>query len=81
MISFRLRRSSGEPYEMGRATESRTVRVEIDRAFQEEHDRKLDMFKFQEHDAIEKRMPTMNSRRRETPYLPIMMCLRLRRRP
>ena len=42
-------------YEMGRATESRTVRVEIDRAFQEEHDRKLDMFKFQEHDAIEKR--------------------------
>lgn len=42
-------------YEMGRATESRTVRVEIDRVFQEEHDRKLDMFKFQEHDAIEKR--------------------------
>lgn len=42
-------------YEMGRATESRTVRVEIDRAFQEEHDKKLDMFKFQEHDAIEKR--------------------------
>ncbi len=42
-------------YEMGRATESRTVRVEIDRVFQEEHDKKLDMFKFQEHDAIEKR--------------------------
>lgn len=42
-------------YEMGRATESRTVRVEIDRAFQEEHDNKLDMLKFQEHDAIEKR--------------------------
>ena len=40
---------------MGRATESRTVRVEIDRVFQEEHDKKLDMFKFQEHDAIEKR--------------------------
>lgn len=42
-------------YEMGRATESRTVRVEIDRVFQEEHDKKLDMFKFQEHAAIEKR--------------------------
>ena len=42
-------------YEMGRATESRTVRVEIDRMFQEEHDKKLDMFKFQEHDAIKKR--------------------------
>ena len=33
-------------YEMGRATESRTVRVEIDRVFQEEHDKKLDMFNF-----------------------------------
>lgn len=42
-------------YEMGRATESRTVRVEVDRVFQEEHDKKLDMLKFQEHDAIEKR--------------------------
>ncbi len=42
-------------YEMGRATESRTVRVEIDRAFQEAHDNKLDMLKFQEHGAIEKR--------------------------
>lgn len=42
-------------YELGRATESRTVRIEIDRVFQEEHDNKLDMLKFQEHDAIEKR--------------------------
>ena len=42
-------------YEMGRATESRTVRVEIDRMLQDEHDKKLYMFKFQEHDAIKKR--------------------------
>jgi hypothetical protein len=42
-------------YEMGRATESRTVKVEVDRVFQEEHDKKLDMLKFQEHDALEKR--------------------------
>lgn len=42
-------------YELGRATESRTVRIEIDRVFQEEHDKKLDMLKFQEHDAMEKR--------------------------
>ena len=42
-------------YEMGRATESRTVRVEIDRVFQEEHDKKLDSLKFQEHDAAIKR--------------------------
>lgn len=42
-------------YQMGRATESRTVRVEVDRIFQETHDNKLELLKFEEHDAIEKR--------------------------
>ena len=39
-------------YELGRATESRTVRIEIDKNFQEAHDAKLELLKFKEHDAI-----------------------------
>ena len=42
-------------YELGRATESRTVRIEIDRNFQEAHDAKLELLKFKEHDAVAKR--------------------------
>lgn len=42
-------------YELGRATESRTVRIEIDRNFQEAHDAKLELLKFKEHDAMAKR--------------------------
>lgn len=42
-------------YELGRATESRTVRIEIDRNFQEAHDAKLELFNLKEHDAIVKR--------------------------
>ena len=42
-------------YELGRATESRTVRIEIDKNFQDAHDAKLELLKFKEHDAIAKR--------------------------
>lgn len=39
-------------YELGRATESRTVRIEIDKDFQEAHDAKLELLKYKEHDAV-----------------------------
>lgn len=39
-------------YELGRATESRTVRIEIDKNFQEAHEAKLELLKFREHDAV-----------------------------
>jgi uncharacterized protein YhaN len=42
-------------YELGRATESRTVRIEIDREFQEAHDNKLEELKLKEQEAITKR--------------------------
>ncbi len=42
-------------YELSRATESRTVTIEIDRAFQEAHDAKLELIKYKEHDAVNKR--------------------------
>lgn len=42
-------------YELGRATESRTVRIEIDKNFQEAHEAKLELLKFKEHDATIKR--------------------------
>ncbi len=42
-------------YELGRATESRTVRIEIDKNFQEAHEAKLELLKFKEHDAAIKR--------------------------
>lgn len=42
-------------YELERVTESRTVRIEIDRDFQEAHDAKLELLKFKEHDAMQKR--------------------------
>ncbi len=42
-------------YELGRATESRTVRIEIDKNFQDAHDAKLELLKFKEHDAMAKR--------------------------
>lgn len=40
-------------YELGRATESRTVRIEVDREFQEAHEAKLELLKFKEHDAMQ----------------------------
>ncbi|MGN0394515.1 MAG: ATP-binding protein [Coprococcus sp.] len=42
-------------YELGRATESRTVRIEIDKNFQDAHDAKMELLKFKEHDAIARR--------------------------
>ncbi len=42
-------------YELGRATESRTVRIEVDKAFQDAHDAKLETLKFKEHDAMIRR--------------------------
>ena len=42
-------------YELGRATESRTVRIEIDKNFQDAHDAKLELLKFKEHDAVVRR--------------------------
>lgn len=42
-------------YELGRATESRTVRIEVDKNFQDAHDAKLELLKFKEHDAMQKR--------------------------
>ena len=42
-------------YELGRATESRTVRIEVDKAFQDAHDSKLELLKFKEHDAMARR--------------------------
>jgi hypothetical protein len=42
-------------YELGRATESRTVRIEIDREFQENHDNRLEELKHQEEEAVQRR--------------------------
>ncbi len=42
-------------YELGRATESRTVQIEVDKAFQDAHDAKLELLKFKEHDAMTRR--------------------------
>lgn len=42
-------------YELGRATESRTVRIEIDKNFQDAHDAKIELLKFKEHDAVVRR--------------------------
>lgn len=42
-------------YELGRATESRTVRIEVDKNFQDAHDAKLELLKFKEHDAMTNR--------------------------
>jgi hypothetical protein len=42
-------------YELGRATESRTVRIEIDKEFQDNHDAKLAELKAREEIAVEDR--------------------------